>query len=242
MTTSLDSEQHSLIDALFKVKSKMAGLILEELEGQTSGPIDSDTFIKKRIIKRFWNVVAEELTLAREHFVEEGNASNQAQSQFAEIIDWSLAEFKKMFAMSYKRIAILQEPLVSKNTPRRLIAQLLFCLGDIERFNGDLRAHHEQEPTLKHRKSEAMWNFYSRAKAIFPFEGKAYNQLALLSKLQRDRIGTVYYFARALSCQFPLQQAKESLVLYLEELKGELANLLSPTKGRRLGVEKGQAD
>lgn len=41
---------------------------------------------------------------------------------------------------------------------------------------------------------EDCWNFYNRAKTVFPFEGKIYNQLAILSGKENDFLALMFYY------------------------------------------------
>ena len=59
----------------------------------------------------------------------------------------------------------------------------------------------------------------SRAKTIYPFEGKIYDQIASLNRKDEDYLSSVYYYLWALSCQLPFEAAKESLISLFEVLR-----------------------
>lgn len=66
---------------------------------------------------------------------------------------------------------------------------------------------------------EESWNFYNRAKTVYPFEGKIFNQLAVFSIKEKDYLASIYYFMWALSCHFPFETSKESLIDLFEEIR-----------------------
>lgn len=63
------------------------------------------------------------------------------------------------------------------------------------------------------------WSFYNRAKTVYPFEGKIYNQLAVVSVKEKDYLASIYYFMWALSCHFPFETSRESLFDHFEEIR-----------------------
>jgi hypothetical protein len=54
---------------------------------------------------------------------------------------------------------------------------------------------------------------------VFPFEGKVYNSLAVISVKEQDYLSSIYYFMRALSCHIPFETAKEILIDHFEEIR-----------------------
>ena len=66
---------------------------------------------------------------------------------------------------------------------------------------------------------EDSWKQYNRAKIVYPFEGKIYNQLAVLSAKENDYLSSIYYFMWALSCHYPFLTARESLFDHFEEIR-----------------------
>lgn len=82
------------------------------------------------------------------------------------------------------------------------------------------------------------WSFYNRAKTVYPFEGKIYNQLAVVSVKEKDYLASIYYFMWALSCHFPFETSRESLFDHFEEirLKFNEERGLTQTKGQMRGA------
>lgn len=69
---------------------------------------------------------------------------------------------------------------------------------------------------------EESWKYYNRAKTIFPYEGKVYHQLAVVSVKEQDYLATTYYYMWSLACHFPFQTARENLIDHFEEIRMKL--------------------
>ena len=67
--------------------------------------------------------------------------------------------------------------------------------------------------------SEESWNFYTRAKTIYPFDGRMYNSFAALYQKDDDHLLTIYYLMRSLACEVPHEASKEFLIDYFEEIR-----------------------
>ena len=59
--------------------------------------------------------------------------------------------------------------------------------------------------------------FYTRTKFLYPFDGKVFNQMAILSAKSNDYFATIFWYLRALSSSQPFLPARESLVIHFEK-------------------------
>eukprot|EP00347_Sterkiella_histriomuscorum_P013648 403363909 len=88
-------------------------------------------------------------------------------------IEVFLKVYKKLEAYLELQLKVQHEPLQSnlefQNHSRRLSGWILLYL-------------------------EESWSFYNRAKTLFPFEGKIFNQLAVISAKENDYLASIYYF------------------------------------------------
>ncbi len=92
-------------------------------------------------------------------------------------------------------------------------------MGDLSRYKAKAFSEKKKGEEWDRRIYEESWNFYNRAKTVYPFEGKIYNQLAVVSIKEKDYLASIYYFMWALSCHFPFETSKESLIDHFEEIR-----------------------
>ena len=92
-------------------------------------------------------------------------------------------------------------------------------MGDLSRYQAKGLEDKTSETKWESRNYEESWSFYNRAKTVYPFEGKIYNQLAVFSIKEKDYLASIYYFMWALSCHFPFETSKESLIDHFEEIR-----------------------
>lgn len=85
-------------------------------------------------------------------------------------MDLHFETLKSIFSNIYRDLAPLSSDLKFDNSLRALTAQHLLHLGDLSKFTQKL-----QEEEKKGSKVDDCWNFYTRAKTVYPFEGKIYN-------------------------------------------------------------------
>ena len=104
---------------------------------------------------------------------------------------------------------------------------MLMYLGDICKFRikleeGEMRS---EAISKKHRGKEEAWTFYTRARTIYPFDGRIYNSFAAVCQRDDDMedgvLQTVYYLMRSLACDTPHEAAREFLIDFFEELRGK---------------------
>jgi len=67
--------------------------------------------------------------------------------------------------------------------------------------------------------NEDTWNFYSRAKTIYPFDGKIYSCFSNLYEKDEDMLLAVYNLMRSLACEIPYEASKERLIDYFEDIR-----------------------
>lgn len=90
----------------------------------------------------------------------------------------------------------------------------LMALGDLARY---VETHLAKQRTRNWTLAE---KHYQDALRFGPFDGKAYNQLALLAGHQHQGLESVYLYARSLACQTPFA-ARENMIHAIELGKKE---------------------
>ena len=74
--------------------------------------------------------------------------------------------------------------------------------------------------------------YYSKANPLEMRNGRPFNMLAILAKVNNRKLEAVYYNVRCLSSRNPFQSSKEGLVTIFEEMKRRW--------GRRRGWRRGR--
>ena len=107
--------------------------------------------------------------------------------------------------------------------PALLSAQkCLLCLGDLARYR-------EQVTGGASSNYGRARQFYTKANHLEMRNGRPFNMLAILAKINNRKFEAVYYHVRCLSSRNPFQSSKEGLVSIFEEMKrrweaGEVSN------------------
>lgn len=141
---------------------------------------------------------------------------------------------RTIFSDLYRDHSPLSTDLKYDNAVRALAAQHLLHLGDICKF----KYRHpeiidgEKQLSKKPINQEHSWNFYTRAKTVYPFEGRIYNSFAALSQKENDMLATVYFLMRALACSMPHEASKEFLIDYFEELRMKYVELINDKRDK----------
>jgi hypothetical protein len=129
---------------------------------------------------------------------------------------------KQAFSDIYRDQTPLETELTFNNAARSLAAQHLMYLGDmcklIERFNKKDKQKPNQTAAVAKTQDEA-WNFYTRSKTVYPFDGKIYHSFAVLSKKENDYLASIYFLMRALASNLPHEASRELLINYFEEMR-----------------------
>jgi glutathionyl-hydroquinone reductase len=115
---------------------------------------------------------------------------------------------KSIFSELYRKKNPLATDLKCENATRSLLAQHLLHLGDLSKFKLD----------QKNSKEES-WNFYTRAKTVYPFDGRIYNAFAAMCQKENDILASIYFLMRSLACELPHDASREFLFDYFEEIR-----------------------
>lgn len=113
-------------------------------------------------------------------------------------------------------LELYYDPLEPRDTDRlgrlaRVAAQkCLLCLGDLARYKEQVNS------TNNYRLAR---QFYVKANHIEMRNGRPFNMLAILAKMNNRKFDAVYYHIRCLSSKNPFQSSKEGLVSIFEEMK-----------------------
>jgi len=95
----------------------------------------------------------------------------------------------------------------------RISAQkCLLCLGDLARYREQVNS----STTSNYGRAR---QFYSKANHLEMRNGRPFNMLAILAKMNHRKFEAVYYHVRCLSSRNPFQSSKEGLVTIFEEMK-----------------------
>lgn len=157
-----------------------------------------------------------------------GVSSVSERENYKKQIDMYYEIVKSIFSSIYREQDPLKTPIQYENTIRALLAQHLMHLGDISKFYKKFQLLIEQieqgaARSAKHGQlnlqNEETWNFYSRAKTIYPFDGKIYNSFAMLYQKDEDTLLGVYNLMRSLACEIPHEASKEQLIDYFEDIR-----------------------
>lgn len=117
---------------------------------------------------------------------------------------------KDIFSNIYRDRKPLSSDLKCENAIRALSAQHLLHLGDLCKF----KSKYETDS-----KKDECWSFYTRAKTVYPFDGRIYGAFGALSQKESDYLNTVYFLTRSLACELPHEPSREYLVTYFEEIR-----------------------
>ena len=111
----------------------------------------------------------------------------------------------------------LETPLSPMNKIRKLAGNMLLYIGDLMRYK--LKAAKKAKIAIDQAKAQdEVLQTYMDAKFHYPFEGKIYNQLALILVEAKDSLGCMYYFVRCIFCEVPFICAQETLVKHFEKI------------------------
>ena len=140
-----------------------------------------------------------------------------------ESLDKFFVVIKRIFSDIYRDRAPLSTDLKYDNAVRSLASQHLLYMGDIFKFKARTLQDEEKGAGTRSQEIKSMleqsWNFYNRAKTLYPFDGKIYNSFAAFCQKENDYLATVTYLMRALACDMPHEASKEFLITYFEELR-----------------------
>ena len=93
----------------------------------------------------------------------------------------------------------------------RISAQkCLLCLGDLARYREQVNSSTNYGRARQ---------FYAKANHLEMRNGRPFNMLAILAKVNNRKFEAVYYHVRCLSSRNPFQSSKEGLVTIFEEMK-----------------------
>ncbi|CAG0895291.1 unnamed protein product, partial [Darwinula stevensoni] len=99
-----------------------------------------------------------------------------------------------------------------------LSAQKFFiCLGDLARYKEQLFPNTQSSSTSSHFTEAKEW--YTKAMMLNAKNGRPYNQLAVISCLNRRKLDAIYYYVRSLLISNPFHSAKESLLSLFDEAR-----------------------
>lgn len=138
-----------------------------------------------------------------------------AKKQLGALLATAIAFYTDLDARLRSALAALSEHVRSlRNDPHHdalngCIHTTLMALGDLARY---VETHLATQRT---RNWSLAQKHYQNALYFGPFDGKAYNQLALLAGHQHHVIESVYLYARSLACQTPFA-ARENMIRALE--------------------------
>ena len=93
-------------------------------------------------------------------------------------------------------------------------------IGDLLRYHRELQGH----PSLEQWTSAAV--YYKKATTLWPQNGHAYNQLAVLCTYKSDDFRTMYYYFRSLAVAIPFATSKENCLQLLERTRLKVRNIL----------------
>ncbi len=172
--------------------------------------------------KRVWTVLTKELNAvgvpkpppsAEEPGKEVPPEDEKAETYF-KLCEEAEGVFRSCFNVLQEKHAPMDSALVHENRVRMLAERLLLFVGDIMRYKAKARGKGKDPAALKE-----IANYYLRAKTIYPFEGKTYNQLALTLGASGDAFGCIYYYVRCVFCRHPFDSALESLVKHFDKIR-----------------------
>lgn len=138
-----------------------------------------------------------------------------AKKQLGALLATAIAFYSDLDARLRSALAVLPEHVRSlRNDPHHdalkgCIHTTLMALGDLARY---VETHLAKQRT---RNWSLAQKHYQDALNFGPFDGKAYNQLALLAGHQHHVLESVYLYARSLTCQTPFA-ARENMIRALE--------------------------
>lgn len=104
-------------------------------------------------------------------------------------------------------LSVKTAPAVAQITYRCLI----FC-GDLARYRCQFNRAFTDD------RFQLAWRIYAAARQLEPDYGHACNQLAVIASLSGDTLLTVFWYLRALSCQYPFLAARDNLQAFLEKI------------------------
>lgn len=143
--------------------------------------------------------------------------SETAWDSLFKIIEFYFNILKDVFSDLYRDHNPLATDLKYENAVRSLSAQHLLHLGDLCKYRAKFEKKSKKKEIAEYK--EQSWNFYTRAKTLYPFDGRIYNQFASLSVKEHDELSTVCFLMRSLASNIPHEASKEFLIDYFEELR-----------------------
>lgn len=96
------------------------------------------------------------------------------------------------------------------STVEAIIYRCLIFTGDLVRYRSQFNRAFVTD------KYSAAWSIYQAARSLEPDHGHAYNQLAVVASLLNEPLLVVYWYLRALCCQYPFAAAQNNLLSFLE--------------------------
>lgn len=110
----------------------------------------------------------------------------------------------------------VDQPVAASAAQKQLV--LHSCHANLVRL-GDLSRYRETE--LKHidRNWGPAEGYYRHAIAVLPTSGEPYNQLAVISRTNQERLRTVYYLYRALLAQNSSRNAQDNLATEFKKIR-----------------------
>eukprot|EP00826_Nyctotherus_ovalis_P038528 TRINITY_DN3613_c0_g1_i4.p1 TRINITY_DN3613_c0_g1~~TRINITY_DN3613_c0_g1_i4.p1 ORF type:complete len:668 (+),score=198.15 TRINITY_DN3613_c0_g1_i4:321-2324(+) len=181
-----------------------------------------ENVIDQRQANSFWSMVHKEISMI--DIKKEGLEKEVVQS-YLDKCDEAIGGFISCYNIVKDAHKPLETPLHPSNKVRRLAASLLIFIGDYMRYK--MKAAKKLKVPMDPLKAQnEVLQSYMEAKAIYPFEGKIYNQIALTLAAAGDSLGCMYYFVRCVFCEYPFTVAMESLIKHFDKIGAKYADMV----------------
>jgi len=172
---------------------------------------DPTNVIEHHQEKRVWTIIHKEIELVKK------SSTNSELPDFTNLCNEAIMGFSQCFTKLQEIHNPVSQSLIYTNNIRKLAGNLLLYIGDLTRYQ--LKASKKISEASETKIKTDVLGCYLRAKTIFPFEGRIYNQIALTLASNSDVFGSIYYFIRSVFCKIPFEPAMESLVKHFEKVR-----------------------
>ena len=208
---------------------------VEDEEDTSYSLFPIEVVYKKRFFKRLWAIIHLDISNKEDILKHHGKHSVSARDEYFNTIEFYFSILKRIFSELYRDRNPLSTDLKFENSVRALAAQHLLHLGDLCKMKAkhqnlliDAKTQYsltQMQQQEKGKKGEEAWNFYTRAKTVYPFDGRIYSSFAILCQMDQDRISTIYFLARALACDIPHESSRDILIDQFEEARATFISL-----------------
>eukprot|EP01022_Parablepharisma_sp_SALTPOND_P004379 TRINITY_DN120186_c0_g1_i1.p1 TRINITY_DN120186_c0_g1~~TRINITY_DN120186_c0_g1_i1.p1 ORF type:complete len:897 (-),score=116.01 TRINITY_DN120186_c0_g1_i1:5354-8044(-) len=181
---------------------------------------DPVNVVDHRQERRVWSLIHKELSAMNADKASTEEKEDAIKNYF-KACDEAANGFMSCFNILQDKYNPLVTPLTHTNKIRELAGHLLLYVGDLMRYQLKyIKKEKEKFSPADYKKLQAeVLGYYTRAKTLYPFEGKIYNQLALTLAGGGESLGCIYYFVRCVFCKYPFKDAMESLVKHFDKVR-----------------------